>query len=139
MSRFAVIFGFCPISAGVGEPEWGGRSSAGAVWMRTDEGDSIDKRVKEMWKEREDSSSLFSNDLFLHRLCFKLKLSYWFKIHQIRYFPHFSYFSFLFFLKHFSSTFLPFGISLPFINRFSSLFFYLLCLDCHPPTLALMK
>ncbi len=32
----------------VGEPEWGGRSSAGAVWMRTDEGDSIDKRVKEM-------------------------------------------------------------------------------------------
>jgi hypothetical protein len=27
--------------------------------MRTDEGDSIDKRVKEMWKEREDSSSFF--------------------------------------------------------------------------------
>ena len=43
----------------VGEPEWGGRSSAGAEWMRTDEGDSIDKRVKEMWKEREDSSSFF--------------------------------------------------------------------------------
>ncbi len=43
----------------VGEPEWGGRSSAGAEWMRTDEGDSIDKRVKEMRKEREDSSSFF--------------------------------------------------------------------------------
>ena len=63
--------------------------------MRTDEGDSIDKRVKEMWKEREDLFLYFSNDLFLHRLCFKLKLSYWFKIHQIRYFPHFSCFSFL--------------------------------------------
>ena len=43
----------------VGEPGWGGRSSAGAEWMRTDEGDSIDKRVKEMWKEREDSSSFY--------------------------------------------------------------------------------
>ncbi len=43
----------------VGEPEWGGRSSAGAVWMRTDEGDSIDKRVKEMRKEREDPFLFF--------------------------------------------------------------------------------
>jgi len=43
----------------VGEPEWGGRSSAGAAWMRTDERGSIDKRVKEMRKEREDSSSFF--------------------------------------------------------------------------------
>ena len=51
---------FCQnIGATVGEPEWGGRSSAGAEWMRTDEGDSIDKRVKEMWIEREDSSSFF--------------------------------------------------------------------------------
>ncbi len=43
----------------VSEPEWGGRSSAGAEWMRTDEGDSIDKRVKEMRKERKYSSSFF--------------------------------------------------------------------------------
>ena len=43
----------------VGEPEWGGRSSAGAEWMRTDEGDSIDMRVKEMRKEREDPFPFF--------------------------------------------------------------------------------
>ncbi len=79
----------------VGEPEWGGRSSAGAEWMRTDEGDSIDKRVKEMWKEREDSSSFFPTIFSSIGYVFKLKLSYWFKIHQIRYFPHFSCFSFL--------------------------------------------
>jgi hypothetical protein len=38
----------------VGEPEWGGRSSAGAVCKRTDERDAIDKRGKEMKEKRED-------------------------------------------------------------------------------------
>ncbi len=42
----------------VGEPEWGGRSSAGAVQMKTDERDAIDKRVKEMWT-REKIPSFF--------------------------------------------------------------------------------
>ncbi len=76
----------------VGEPEWGGRSSAGAVCKRTDERDAIDKRVKEMKKKREDpffSPTIFSSISYV----FKLKLSYWLKIHQIRFF-----FSFLFFL-----------------------------------------
>jgi hypothetical protein len=48
----------------VGEPEWGGRSSAGAVWMKTDERDAIDKRVKEMTERREDpffSPTIFSS------------------------------------------------------------------------------
>jgi hypothetical protein len=69
--------------------------------MKTDDRDAIDKRVKEMSVREEGRSLLFSNDLFLHRLCFILKLSYWFKIHQIRFFTYlsyFSYFSFLFFL-----------------------------------------
>ena len=35
-----------------GEPEWGGRSSAGAVQMKTDERDAIDRRVKEMTEKR---------------------------------------------------------------------------------------
>jgi hypothetical protein len=38
--------------------------------MKTDERDAIDKRVKEMSEKREDLFFLFSNDLFLHRLCF---------------------------------------------------------------------
>jgi hypothetical protein len=38
----------------VGEPEWGGRSSAGAVYVKTDERDAIDRRVKEMSAKRED-------------------------------------------------------------------------------------
>jgi hypothetical protein len=48
----------------VGEPEWGGRSSAGVVWMKTDERDAIDKRVKEMTEKREDpffSPTIFSS------------------------------------------------------------------------------
>jgi hypothetical protein len=61
--------------------------------METDERDAINtsKRVKEMSEKREDPF-FFSNDLFLHRLCFKLKLSYWFKIHQIRFFIFFHIF-----------------------------------------------
>ena len=45
----------------VGEPEWGGRSSAGAVCKRTDERGAIDKRVKEMKEKREDPSVMFLN------------------------------------------------------------------------------
>ncbi len=48
----------------VGEPEWGGRSSAGTVQMKTDERDAIDKRVKKMKEKREDrffSPTIFSS------------------------------------------------------------------------------
>ncbi len=48
----------------VGEPEWGGRSSAGAAYVKTDERDAIDKRVKEMKEKREDpffSPTIFSS------------------------------------------------------------------------------
>jgi hypothetical protein len=85
----------------VGEPEWGGRSSAGAVCKRTDERDAIeDKRVKEMKEKREDpffSPTIFSSIGYV----FKLKLSYWFKIHQIRFFSYFFIYIFLFFLISF--------------------------------------
>jgi hypothetical protein len=66
----------------------------------TDERDAIDKRVKEMSEKREDpifSPTIFSSIGYV----FKLKLSYWFKIHQIRFFHIFNIFHvflFLFFL-----------------------------------------
>jgi hypothetical protein len=66
--------------------------------MKTDERDAMDRRVKEMSEKREDpffSPTIFSSIGYV----FKLKLSYWFKIHQIRFFHifnMFSYFSFLF-------------------------------------------
>jgi hypothetical protein len=70
--------------------------------MKTDERDAIDKRVKEMKEKREDpffSPTIFSSIGYV----FKLKLSYWFKIHQIRFFFIFLIFFhiFLFFLISF--------------------------------------
>ncbi len=96
------------------------------------------KQMREIrgWKrcgKRGKIPSLFSNDLFLHRLCFKLKLSYWFKIHQIRYFSYFSCFSFLFFfynilVVHFYLLAYLYHLLIDFLHY--SFIFYLLCLDC---------
>jgi hypothetical protein len=46
------------------KPEWGGRSSAGVVYMKTEERDTIDKRGKEMSEKSEDpffSPTIFSS------------------------------------------------------------------------------